>query len=1661
MNMKHMLRKVQRWSVILLIITLLLPSIGGESFSVEATELLEEVNTVEATELLEEVNTVEATELLEGIKTVEELEVSEDIQKVGVLEISEDIEEIESGSEIIDLPIISDVTITGTNNGNVDDLWYNGNDELWFTVSATSENSEIKGVFAITEEMADLESAGIPMATAENHLVEGMITDEGTWIIPIIDADFNSRTYYFYAYNEVGNIAEYEETKTIKRDSQMPNTDNILISFNGIDIDSVSYEQNNIIDKFTGYIKNIFVKTTVDVTLYIPDTIVYDNGRAVVSEVQSVSFAYNGEMYINENPTSGVNAYLNSEGNFESTGDEGVPYQIFMFTLPINIADTECSISDKITITSVKDCAGNWCGCEEELSIVGNHFIVIDNAVPVLTKFEVSANSTNIDDALMQDNLDNNLYYAKNIVGDDIKIEVGIEDDIYFNVENVMMEYGAISEQNSSIETWTRVEKAPTWTSDEADPVNHTVIYTFDGKIYGEVTDTFAGEETYVFRVSYEDLAGNEMVLDENVIGVSEEDDITDDNMSKFFRGDKQIIIDHKAPELTSMTFHTPKAIYNGDTSVEVNGTKSTTVTDANSRLYYDTAITADFIISDGYFNSDDCVVAVQERSDRTAIWENSTASSIITPTTSSDGAFNVSMNDADAEYTFTVTYTDRAGNVMVAATTPIMNCNEVYAGSVDSVGSYQAPIMIQDTVAPTVEATYIVNEGESISLEELTVDYTAEKVEVAIVITEKNMELANTMVTVMATNINGNTEGITQTEATKYTKSLSDLIKEGIAVIDSKGVIMTLTLESEAIYTVSVEIEDKVSKMATYNSEKVSFYIDHTPPIINIVTTNGAILSDDSDVIYTVINDGIFSNVMNKITFGYFAKEAIEVSITAHDLVSGVASISYIYTSVDDPSGKEGNATEKVMLVESDKSEGTISFVLPMSFKGNVTVYATDMANNISVLQEAPGVIGETQGKHEETALAKVEVTSEPTKTAEYYNEDVSITFTTKDGYSGLYDVSYLAGSDLEETKEYRDGEEIETDEVTRTHTILANNNNENNIETGLSFIDNAGYEEEVSEDELPIIHIDTTEPIITVEYDNNDVFNEKYYKEQRIATVSIQERNFDPNDTELMIDGPVVAISEWSHSRGSGCSGGDYMSTYHTDECIWSCTITYSEDGDYTFTCNTTDLAGNYTEYDEVHEFTIDQTLPEINVNYDNDDVSNEFYYNASRTATVQIEEHNFQANEVEITMTAADDGQPIAVPSVSSWSTNGDIHIAYINYDYDGEFTFDINCIDLAGNEAEDYTEELFVVDLTNPKVVISEIEHMSANNGVIAPNIEITDTNYDENGVKLMLVGCNNGELLFRNNRVTINKGQKIVFDDIPYVQENDDLYTLVASATDLAGNVCEQEVVFSVNRFGSVYILGDTIQELIEEYYANEEMELHVTEINVDTLEFQEITYSRDGNIVVLESKENYHVEESGTEVSWKSYEYTIFAENFAEEGNYIVTISSKDKATNQMNNKISGKDIAFMIDKTSPSVVITGVEHGVQYKESSRMLTIDVKDNILLDKVYAYINGKSDIREFTAEELYETNGILSIEIGDATDWQTVKVVSVDAAGNRVETEEIKFLITTNIFYQWYRNRVAFYSTLGMIAVVTGSSIYCFGIWKGKIWTDNLKGTSKI
>ena len=255
-------------------------------------------------------------------------------------------------------------------------------------------------------------------------------------------------------------------------------------------------------------------------------------------------------------------------------------------------------------------------------------------------------------------------------------------------------------------------------------------------------------------------------------------------------------------------------------------------------------------------------------------------------------------------------------------------------------------------------------------------------------------------------------------------------------------------------------------------------------------------------------------------------------------------------------------------------------------------------------------------------------------------------------------------------------------------------------------------------------------------------------------------------------------------------------------------------------------------------------------------------------------------------------------------------------------------------------------------------------------------------------------------------------------------------------------------MFSVNRFGSNYIFSETTEKFLDDVYANKPKDLVVTEVNVDSLVFNGISYGLDGTKKELKAGSDYTVKQSGGEGSWKEYTYTIKKENFEKEGRYSVTIDSEDKATNKMNNKVKECNIDFVIDKTPPTVVITGIEES-SYRADEREMTINLSDNTAVKCVDVIIDGKS-VATYAQKEIEKAGGKISYMIEGASEPQKIEAAALDMAGNETTSEMHKVLVTSSVWIQYINNTPLLIGSILGIVLVAGGLIWFFVIRKKKL-----------
>lgn len=968
---------------------------------------------------------------------------------------------------------------------------------------------------------------------------------------------------------------------------------------------------------------------------------------------------------------------------------------------------------------------------------------------------------------------------------------------------------------------------------------------------------------------------------------------------------------------------------------------------------------------------------------------------------------FDAGSTNGDMDYSIVPHITDAAA---------LVNENVEY-------GDSKAPEKFTiDKKAPVISMAYSA-EGETINPGENEVSrvYRNKTITATATIEERNFSNSNSFsenpkqmnLTYDALNFQGskvNTENYTGTANTRN-------------VWSSNGYTRTKSFEFsvDANYTLGLVYRDLAGNEAVYDTRY--FTVDKTAP------TGSMTIEDNSGTAKTWIQ------WIQQVFFDIFTQSQKGVSMTSADETAGVASTQYYKYHPDSESRHtfDGLSTQNLDSI-SNWSDG---YSTSVNADEQVIVYEkiTDRAGNVTYINNQEGVIADNTSP----TAPEIKITAaEPAQGI--YNASVPFTIDVTDPenggtYAGLKEVSYEITNNGKVTQSGNYNSDL-SDPTARVHnihrseTVNAELNNSNHVTIKVKAVDYAGNQSEATKD----LKIDITHPEVTITFDLNNPLNGKYYKTTRTATISVKERNFDTNAVDLKItntDGTMPSVSGWSISSQAG----------ESDDAINTCRVEFSADGDYNMTMKCKDQAGNESNTVKVDEFTIDKTIPVISVSYDNNSAATPGYYNANRTATITIKEHNFNAAEVNSQITAALQGSGISAPGVGGWSNSGDTHTASVTFSDDGDYTFDIDYTDLAGNAAADYTQDSFTVDKTKPEVEFFDIEDKSANNGVVAPGVKYSDVNYLESGVEIKIEGAEHESKELTGSRSSIANGESIKMNDFEYTQDNDDVYTMTAVISDKAGNKTEKKIMFSVNRFGSNYSFSDTTKEFLDEVYSNSAKDLVITETNVDSLVFNGISYSLDNKTTELKQGTDYTVKETGGEGSWKQYTYTIKKENFEKEGRYSVTIDSEDKATNTMNNKVKERNINFVIDKTPPTVVITGIEES-SYRADSRDMSVNVSDNTAVKRLDIMVDGKS-VATYSQEDVKEAGGKIVYTLNSSNSKQKVKAVAVDMADNEATSDNHNILITTNLFIQYINNKPLFIGSIIALVLIAGGAIYFF------------------
>ena len=583
-------------------------------------------------------------------------------------------------------------------------------------------------------------------------------------------------------------------------------------------------------------------------------------------------------------------------------------------------------------------------------------------------------------------------------------------------------------------------------------------------------------------------------------------------------------------------------------------------------------------------------------------------------------------------------------------------------------------------------------------------------------------------------------------------------------------------------------------------------------------------------------------------------------------------------------------------------------------------------------------------------------------------------------------------------------------------------------------------------------------SEPTVTAGFDNNNVQREAngrgYYNANRTFTVSVTDPYFelvcqyDPDQVIATLEdgGETIPITPGMLSRSNGDT--------------WTYSYTFGAKGDAdckVSAVNYQNLAGTPAASTFSGDtFTIDKTAPKLNVSWNNEAASNGKYYNAARTATITVEEHNFDPNLFKIEApVSAGNGDEATPAQIGGWSTSGDTHTATVTFPGQGVYSLSVSGEDLATNKSESYTSPEFVIDTIKPKIDIQNVINRTAYAGDVAPSASVHDTNLADGTTievsKISYPLSKDDPNPYAGAAINTSATDKSVsYLNPAKTKGNDGVYTLTVQAVDLAGNTESEAVTWSVNRFGSTYVISDKTGKMLDKYLkSNKTVDVKVTEINPSGLDDKKtaVELTHDTKNSTLKSGDNYTTD-SDTSSGWNEYNYTVKKANYGKDGAYRVLFHSQDTAGNSSENTMEGKnakksgasaEINFAVDDTAPIASFVDLASNGKYEENSHKAKVSFEDNLKLAKAQVKVNGKV-VATYTGDQL-EKNPVREFTLDGSSSKQDVSVVAWDAAGNK--SKELKatgVLVTNDSLVLWMNNLPMMIGTIAAVVIVAG------GIW---------------
>jgi len=438
----------------------------------------------------------------------------------------------------------------------------------------------------------------------------------------------------------------------------------------------------------------------------------------------------------------------------------------------------------------------------------------------------------------------------------------------------------------------------------------------------------------------------------------------------------------------------------------------------------------------------------------------------------------------------------------------------------------------------------------------------------------------------------------------------------------------------------------------------------------------------------------------------------------------------------------------------------------------------------------------------------------------------------------------------------------------------------------------------------------------------------------------------------------------------------------------------------------------------------FKLDRLAPEMVVEFDNNNATNGIYYNAPRLATITVREKNFDESLMAIEVTSeAEKGEEAGDARVGAWTSRENVHVATVEFPGEGAYSLSVYGSDRSGRDVVPFEQPKFIVDTVAPKVEVTGVGKNGAYAGKAQPAVIVADTNIDKGAVSVTLDKSGHppfGVESINPYKSTTKEGDsriELAYCDAQHDAECDGVYSLNVRAVDMAGNESTSSATWSVNRFGSTYLLSDDTKALLGKCVQPSKLnEVEIVEINPSGFDETQtgVEIVRDAVNERLEPGSELEIIYSH-EQGWNTCTYRIGKDAFSGDGIYQVLLHSKDYADNVSENTMPEKDqtrtspvdIRFAVDGTPPIASFIGLESGVIYEGAGHEAVLVAEDNIGLDSAELYVDQECIVS--LGEQDFGRAKTHAFEVHESARPQNVRAVVRDLAGNetRIVADDIR------------------------------------------------------